>query len=85
VQRSGAKNLALEFSAEKQRGEMLRPPRRTQHDSLMTDPSAIQIVLLLAEIAPAHRFRVSCGRGLPSSFSMALRTAGVSATGLPAL
>jgi hypothetical protein len=59
--------------------------RCAQHDSLMTDPGAIQIMLLLAEIAQAHRFLVSRGGGLPSSFSMALRTAGGSATGLPAL
>ena len=33
AQQSGAKNLALDFSADQQQGEMLRPPRRTQHDS----------------------------------------------------
>jgi hypothetical protein len=29
---SGAKNLALDFSAEKQQGEMVRAPQRAQHD-----------------------------------------------------
>ena len=32
AQRGGAKNLALDLSADQQQGEMLRPPRRAQHD-----------------------------------------------------